>query len=226
MFDTRTLKVIKTINTGGRPDGYLDDPSLHRIYILSHAEPNVIVLDARDGNILGTINLGGEPEESELDNHGHLFIDVENKDRIAVVDTHTLKLTGNYDISSVGGGCSGLAIDRAHDVLFASCSDKNNMIILNAAPGPSSPPSPSATAPTAPPSTPPPRRPSAPRATAPSPSSRNPPPPTSPSSRPSPPKPGARTITLDPKTGHIFTATADFGPAPAPNPASTTPAHP
>jgi DNA-binding beta-propeller fold protein YncE len=225
MFDTRTLKVIKTINTGGRPDGYLDDPSLHRIYVLSHAEPNVIVLDARDGNILGTINLGGAPEESELDNHGHLFIDVENKDRIAVVDTHTLKLAGNYDISSVGGGCSGLAIDRAHDVLFASCNDKQNMIILNAATGailttlPIGDDSDGATF-----------NPATHEAFS--------------TQRDGTltivkddavkghplsaadfsveqtliTQPGARTITLDPKTGRIFTATADFGPAPAPQP--------
>ena len=103
MFDTRTLKVIKTIDTGGRPDGYLDDPAAHRVYILSHAEPNVIALDAETGNIVGTLNLGGEPEQSVLDGHGHLFLDVEDKDRIAVVDTASLKLTGNYDISSVGG---------------------------------------------------------------------------------------------------------------------------
>jgi DNA-binding beta-propeller fold protein YncE len=135
MFDTRTLKVIKTINTGGRPDGYLDDPAAHRVYILSHAEPNVIALDAETGNIVGTLNLGGEPEQSVLDGHGHLFLDVEDKDRIAVVDTASLKLTGNYDISSAGGGCAGLAIDAANGILFAACRDKNNMIVLRSSDG-------------------------------------------------------------------------------------------
>jgi DNA-binding beta-propeller fold protein YncE len=135
MFDTQTLKVIKTIPTQGNPDGYLADPATHRIYILSHAEPNVTILDAKDGAILGTIDLGGEPEEAVLDDHGHLFIDVENMNRIAVVDTATMKLNGNYDISSQGGGCAGLAIDRAHGILFAACRDKNNMIILRASDG-------------------------------------------------------------------------------------------
>src|SRR6202034_3643703 len=57
MFDTQTLKVIKTIDTGAHPDGYLADPASHRVYILSHAEPNVVALDAATGNILGTLNL-------------------------------------------------------------------------------------------------------------------------------------------------------------------------
>jgi DNA-binding beta-propeller fold protein YncE len=135
MFDSETLKVIKTIDTGGRPDGYLVDPSDDHVYILSHAQPNVTVLDAKDGAILGTLDVGGAVEEAELDGKGHLFIDLEDKDAIAVVDTKTMKLTGKYDIHSKGGGCAGLAIDAKHDVLFASCRDKNNMIIVDAKSG-------------------------------------------------------------------------------------------
>jgi DNA-binding beta-propeller fold protein YncE len=135
MFDSQTLKVIKTIDTGGKPDGYLTDPSNDHVYILSHSQPNVTVLDAKDGAILGTIDAGGAVEEAEVDGKGHLFIDLEDKDAIAVVDTATMKLTGKYDIHSKGGGCAGLAIDAKNEVLFASCRDKNNMIIVNAKTG-------------------------------------------------------------------------------------------
>jgi hypothetical protein len=64
-----------------------------------------------------------------------MYIDLEDKDAIAVVDTATLKVVGKYDISSKGGGCAGLALDVAHSVLFASCRDKNNMIVVNAKDG-------------------------------------------------------------------------------------------
>jgi YVTN family beta-propeller protein len=222
MFDTQTLKVIKTINTGGHPDGYLDDPIAHRVYILSHAEPNVTVLDAATGNILGTINLGGEPEESELDNHGHLFIDVENMNRIAVVDTATMKLTGNYDISSVSGGCAGLAIDRDHGILFAACRDKNNMVILRSSDGhilTTLPigvgcdgalfnPATEEVYSTQGDGTLTIIKESSPTDFAVEQTLKT--------------ERGARTITFDPTTGHIFTATADFGPAPAPEPGKRT----
>ena len=88
-----------------------------------------------DGSIAGQLNIAGAVEQSVLDGKGHLFIDLEDKDSIAVVDTKTLAVTGTYDIKPAGGGCAGLAIDRAHGVLFAACRDKNNMIVVNAATG-------------------------------------------------------------------------------------------
>lgn len=135
MFDSKTLASIKKLDTQGNPDGYLDDPYLNRVYILSHAAPNVTVLDTKDGAILGTIDLGGAPEQAALDGKGHLYIDIEDKDAIAVVDTKTMKMTGKYDISSKGGGCAGLALDAKNEILFASCRDKKNMIILSAKDG-------------------------------------------------------------------------------------------
>jgi len=134
-FDTKTLAVLKTLDVQGNPDGYLLDPYLDRFYILSHAAPNVSVIDAKDGTILGTIDLGGAPEQAVLDGKGHMYIDLEDKDAIAVVDTATMKMQGKYDVSSKGGGCAGLAIDAKNGILFAACRDKSNMIILSAKDG-------------------------------------------------------------------------------------------
>jgi DNA-binding beta-propeller fold protein YncE len=135
MFDTQTMQVIKKLPTEGNPDGYLADPPAHRVYILSHVAPNVTVLDTHDGAILGTIDLGGAPEQSVLDGKGHLYIDLEDKGAIAVVDTATMKVLNKYDISSQGGGCAGLAIDAKNGILFAACREKSNMIILRASDG-------------------------------------------------------------------------------------------
>ena len=55
---------MKTLETQGNPDGYLADPEMHRVYILSHSAPNVTVLDAKDGAVLGTIDIGGAPGAS------------------------------------------------------------------------------------------------------------------------------------------------------------------
>ncbi len=218
MFDTQTLKVIKTINTGGRPDGYLADPATHRVYILSHVAPNVTVLDSNTGDIIKSFDAGGAVEQSVLDNHGHLFIDLEDKDAIAVIDTRSLTLTGKYDISSVSGGCGALAIDAKNDILFAACGDKKNMVILNATNGkiltvlPIHGESDGATF-----------HPDTMEAFATlgegvlavikenSPTSFT-------LEQLLKTQPRARTLTLDRKTGHILTATADFGPAPAAQP--------
>jgi len=61
MWDTKTLALIKTIPVEGRPDGILSDAYNHRIYVFSHSAPNATVLDATDGSVLGTIDLGAHP---------------------------------------------------------------------------------------------------------------------------------------------------------------------
>ena len=135
MFDAKNFSVIKKIEVEGNPDGYLNDAVNHRFYVLSHSAPNVTVLDDKDGAILGTIDLGGAPEQAVSDGHGKIFVDIEDKSAIAVIDANTMKIVGKYDLSSKGGGCAGLALDVKNNVLFAACREKNNMIILSATDG-------------------------------------------------------------------------------------------
>jgi len=135
MFDAKTFAVLKRIEVQGNPDGYLNDPYNHRFYVLSHSEPNVTVLDDKDGAILGTISIGGAPEEAATDGHGRIYIDIEDKAAIAVIDANTMKMVGRYDVSSRGAGCAGLALDTRNQILFAACREKNNMIILSAQDG-------------------------------------------------------------------------------------------
>ena len=52
-----------------------------------------------------------------------------------MIDANTMTMTGKYDLSSKGGGCAGLALDAKNSILFATCREKNNMIILSAADG-------------------------------------------------------------------------------------------
>ena len=135
MFDSVTLAPIKTIDVQGNPDGILGDPGLGRVYILSHSAPNVTVLDAKDGSIVGTVDLGGAPEQGVLDGKGHLYIDLEDKGSIAVVDTRTLAKTATYDLAGKGGTCAGLAMDVKNNILFAACRTPQTMVMLNAANG-------------------------------------------------------------------------------------------
>lgn len=135
MFDAKTFAILKKIDVGGNPDGYLNDAYNHHFYILSHSTPNITVLDDKDGTILGTIDIGGAPEQAATDGKGKIYVDIEDKDAIAVIDANTMKMVATYDISSKGGGCAGLALDAKNNILFASCRTKQNMIILSATDG-------------------------------------------------------------------------------------------
>ncbi len=132
MFDTKTLATIKMIDVQGNPDGSFFDPSNGTVYILSHPSPHVTAIDGKEGTILGTLDIGGMPEQAASDGKGHLYIDVEDMDNIAVVDQKTMKVTAHYDVKGKGGTCAGLAMDVKNRVLFAACRNPANMVILNA----------------------------------------------------------------------------------------------
>jgi DNA-binding beta-propeller fold protein YncE len=132
MFDSKTLAPIKTIDVQGNPDGILYDGFNDRVWILSHSAPNATVIDAADGSIAGTVDLGGAPEQAVSDGKGRLYVDIEDKGNVAVVDTKTLTVTAHYDLQGKGGTCAGLALDAKNHILFAACRNPQNMVILDA----------------------------------------------------------------------------------------------
>ncbi len=135
MFDSKTLALIKTIDVDGGPDGIMYDAFNDRVWIFSHRAPNATVLNASDGSIAGTVDLGGAPEQAASDGKGKIYVDIEDKDKIAVVDAKTLTVTANYDISAKGGTCAGLAMDVKNQILFSTCRKPQSMVILNAKDG-------------------------------------------------------------------------------------------
>jgi hypothetical protein len=135
MFDSKTLETIKTIDVSGKPDGILFEPATEKIYVLSHSAPNVTVINAADGTIAGTIDLGGAPEQGASDGKGHVYICVEDKGQVAVVDANTMTTTGHYDLGEKGGTPAGMAMDTANNILFVYCRKAQSCLVLNAADG-------------------------------------------------------------------------------------------
>jgi len=132
MWDARTLAVIKTIAVQGNPDGIMFEPATERIYVLSHRAPNVTVVDAQSGESVGTIDLGGAPEQAASDGSGHVYIDVEDKDNVAVVDSRTLQVTAHYGLAGKGGGPGALALDAKNHILFSFCHNPAVAVVLDA----------------------------------------------------------------------------------------------
>jgi DNA-binding beta-propeller fold protein YncE len=145
MWDAKTLKVIKTVDVQGNPDGILADPFNHRVYVFSHAVPHTTVIDAKDGSVLGTIDLGGAPEQAVTDERGHIYVDVADKANVAVIDAKTMTVTAHYELGDKGSALAGLALDVKNQVLFVACRNSGTpqpgtaaqpvMVILNATNG-------------------------------------------------------------------------------------------
>ncbi len=141
MFDTKTLKLIKTIDVGAaQPDGILFDAFNGRVYVFSHPTKDAVVIDAASGNVLGTIDLGGVPEQGVADGKGTLYVVMQDAEgSVTKVDVTTMKATAHWGFGEKGGGCNGLALDDVNKVLFAACARSGNplaaapqMVILDA----------------------------------------------------------------------------------------------
>jgi hypothetical protein len=132
MWDSKTLAPIKTIDVQGNPDGMLFDPFNLRVWVLSHAAPHATVIDAKEGTVVGTLDLGGAPEQAASDGKGHVYVDIEDKDNVAVVDAKGLQVTTHYDISEKAKTPAALAFDVKNHVLFVGCRNPQMMVMLNA----------------------------------------------------------------------------------------------
>jgi len=145
MFDTKTMKLIKTIDSGAaQPDGIYFDAFNERVYVFSHPTKDATVIDAKDGTVLGTIDLGGVPEQGVADGKGMLYVVMQDMPgSVTAVDVKTMKAVGHYSLADKGR-CNGLAIDVKNQVLFAACGNSGTppaqpavpmMVILSAVDG-------------------------------------------------------------------------------------------
>ena len=132
MFDTESMQKIKDIDVGGRPDGIMLEPLTDRIYILSHDAPNFTAIDPKDGSVTGTLQVGGDVEQSQSDGQGKLYADIEDEKKIAVVDVKALKLITKYDLGDTAGEPAGLGLDVKNHLLFAMCANPNVCVVVNA----------------------------------------------------------------------------------------------
>jgi len=136
MFDSTSTSMLKSIAVDGNPDGLSLDAGAHRVYVLSHSAPNITAISTTDGTVLGTVNLDAAVEETAPDGKGHLYVALEDRDAVGVVDTKTMTVTARYPLAGQdgvkGGTPAGLALDARNHVLFVACRNPAVMVMMNA----------------------------------------------------------------------------------------------
>lgn len=132
MFDSTNTKTLKSIAVDGNPDGLTLDAAAHRVYVLSHSAPNITAINTIDGSIIGTVNLDAAVEETVSDGKGHLYVALENKDAVGVVDSNKLTAGATYSLNGQAGTPAGLALDPKTRVLFVACRKPAMMVMMNA----------------------------------------------------------------------------------------------
>ena len=128
IFDYKTLAPIAVVKIPGRnPDAILYDPATKRVFTFNGGTSNATAIDATNGTVLGTVDLGGKPETA-VSEGGKIYVNIEDKSEIAVFDPKTLAVQARWPLAPCEEP-SGLAIDRVHQRLFAGCGNKTMAIV-------------------------------------------------------------------------------------------------
>lgn len=129
VFDLKTLKKIATIKvTGANPDAILYDRFSHQVFVFNGRTANATVVDANTDQVKATIPLDGKPEFSVTDGKGKVFVNIEDKSKISVINAVTLKVEQSWSLAP-GEEPSGLALDNENHRLFSVCSNKLMMVL-------------------------------------------------------------------------------------------------
>jgi DNA-binding beta-propeller fold protein YncE len=134
VFDLNTFEVTATIKvTGLNPDAILYDPFSQKVFTFNGRSSNSTVIDAKTNQILETIKLKGKPEFSVTDGNGKVYVNIEDKSLLDMINSSTLKVEQSWSIAP-GEEPSGLAIDNENHRLFSVCDNKL-MVITDAQTG-------------------------------------------------------------------------------------------
>ena len=134
VIDLSTFKLIaKVTGTGKNPDAILYDQFSKKVFTFNGRSSNSTVIDAVTLKIIATIPLAGKPEFSQADGKGKVYVNIEDKSTITVINSVTLKVEKEWSIAP-GEEPSGLALDNVNHRLFSVCGNKM-MVISDAIAG-------------------------------------------------------------------------------------------
>jgi DNA-binding beta-propeller fold protein YncE len=133
IFDLKTYATIGKIAALPDADGIIYDPSIGRVLVVSGDGESLLTfkptIDPATGKV-DTIALGGKPEFLATDGAGKIYINLEDKDQVAVVDFKAGKVTARWPVAP-GGSPVGMAIDNKTHRLFIGCRKPQKLIVMS-----------------------------------------------------------------------------------------------
>jgi DNA-binding beta-propeller fold protein YncE len=129
IFDLKTLKTIGNVKTDVNPDAILYEPVTKRVFTFNGGRRNApggknsTAINAADGTVLGTIDMGGKPEFAAADGKGGVYVNNEDTSELYHVDAQNLKVLHHWHLAPCKSP-SGLAMDVKNRRLFSVCDEK------------------------------------------------------------------------------------------------------
>ncbi|RDS81392.1 YncE family protein [Dyella psychrodurans] len=130
-FDLATLKPQPAIAiTGKGPDAMLFDEASGKLWTFNGHSNSASEIDPVTQKEAGSVMLPGKPEFAVTDNHGHIYVNLEDTSKIAEIDAHAGKVIASWSLTPCEGP-TGLAIDVKHARLFSACANQH-LVVMDA----------------------------------------------------------------------------------------------
>src|SRR6266478_271979 len=138
IFDLKTNDTLGTIVAQPDADGIIFDPASGRVLVVSGDKGTLMSLkpdiDPKNGKIDPPLDLGGAPEFLASDGAGKAYINLMDKNEVAVVDIKAKKVVARWPVAP-GGAPVGMSIDTKKKRLFIGCRKPQKLIVMSTADG-------------------------------------------------------------------------------------------
>jgi DNA-binding beta-propeller fold protein YncE len=118
----RTGQVRATVATGKKPDAATYDPATRAVWVMTPGDGGITVIDPASAKVLATVAIGGSLEFGAADGHGKLYVNVEDKNEVAVVDTRRRELIRREPLPGCDGP-TGIVYDPATKETVSACAN-------------------------------------------------------------------------------------------------------
>jgi DNA-binding beta-propeller fold protein YncE len=138
VFDLTTYAVLGKIVAQPDADGIIFEPASGLVLVVS-GDKGVLMsfkpgIDPKSGKIDAPIDLGGAPEFLASDGGGKVYVNLMDKDEVAVVDLKERKVVARWTVAP-GGSPVGMSIDSKNGLLFIGCRNPRKLIVMSAKDG-------------------------------------------------------------------------------------------
>ena len=135
VFDLKSYALLGKVKTADDSDGVIYDPASGKVLVVC-GDPGVLIpispdLDLTTGKADAPVELGGKPEFLAADGQGKAYINLVDKDQVAVLDTKSMKVLDKWP-TAPGGSPVGMSMDLVRRRLFIGCRKPQKLIIMGA----------------------------------------------------------------------------------------------
>lgn len=86
IFNVRTGKVSAEVKTDADADATIYEPTTRAVWVMNGDSGTISMVDPLKGAAIGKLEVGGSLEFPALDGHGHLFVNVEDRNELVEID--------------------------------------------------------------------------------------------------------------------------------------------